>query len=41
MADAHHWLLLHGRYICKSARPMCEKCPFDDFCPKLLKDSKL
>lgn len=26
--DAHHWLLLHGRYVCKSARPECEKCFF-------------
>lgn len=41
VADAHHWILLHGRYICKSARPMCEKCPFDSFCPKLLENSKL
>lgn len=39
--DAHHWLLLHGRYICKSIKPQCEKCPFDGFCPKRLKDSKL
>ncbi len=39
--DAHHWLLLHGRYICKSAKPMCDKCPFDAVCPKLLKGSKL
>lgn len=39
--DAHHWLLLHGRYVCKSAQPECEKCPFDGICPKLLKDSKL
>lgn len=31
---AHHWLLLHGRYICKSLKPQCAKCPFDDFCPK-------
>jgi endonuclease-3 len=38
---AHHWLLLHGRYICRSARPQCEKCPFDAFCPKLLEGSKL
>ncbi len=38
---AHHWLLLHGRYICRSARPQCEKCPFDTFCPKLLEGSKL
>ncbi len=39
--DAHHWLLLHGRYVCQSARPKCEKCPFDIFCPKLLDGSKL
>ena len=34
MCRAHHWLLLHGRYICKSQKPMCAKCPFDAFCPK-------
>lgn len=39
--DAHHWLLLHGRYVCKSNKPNCESCPFDDFCPKRLKGSKL
>ena len=39
--NAHHWLLLHGRYICKSANPECDKCPFDEICPKLLKNSKL
>lgn len=38
---AHHWLLLHGRYICQSARPHCDKCPFNNICPKLLKGSKL
>lgn len=32
--DAHHWLLLHGRYVCTSRKPHCEKCPFDHFCPK-------
>ncbi|MBQ4484026.1 MAG: endonuclease III [Prevotella sp.] len=32
--DAHHWLLLHGRYICTSRKPHCEKCPFDEICPK-------
>ena len=32
--DAHHWLLLHGRYVCTSRKPHCEKCPFERFCPK-------
>ena len=36
--DAHHWLLLHGRYVCTSRKPHCEKCPFDGFCPKKLGD---
>ena len=31
---AHHWLLLHGRYVCMSRRPKCEKCEFNDICPK-------
>ena len=35
-ADAHHWILLHGRYICQSRTPHCEKCPFESFCPKLI-----
>lgn len=40
-ADAHHWLLLHGRYICQSRTPHCGKCPFDDICPKLIEGSKI
>ena len=32
--NAHHWLLLHGRYVCTSRKPHCEKCPFDTICPK-------
>jgi endonuclease-3 len=29
---AHHWLILHGRYICKAQRPACEKCLINDLC---------
>ena len=29
---AHHWLILHGRYICKAQRPLCEKCLISDLC---------
>lgn len=32
--DAHHWLLLHGRYVCTSRKPHCDRCPFDTICPK-------
>ncbi len=39
--DAHHWLLLHGRYVCTSRKPHCEKCPFDNICPKIMEGSKL
>ncbi len=28
----HHWLVLHGRYICKSIKPQCEKCLINKFC---------
>lgn len=39
--QAHHWLLLHGRYICTSIKPKCSTCPFDNMCPKRLEGSKL
>ena len=29
---AHHWLILHGRYICLARRPLCEKCLINDLC---------
>lgn len=32
--NAHHWLLLHGRYICQSRKPKCEECQFEGICPK-------
>jgi len=31
--DAHHWLILHGRYVCKARRPECWRCPVSDLCP--------
>jgi len=30
---AHHWLILHGRYICKARTPECWRCPVIDLCP--------
>jgi endonuclease-3 len=29
---AHHWLILHGRYICKARKPDCERCPVANLC---------
>lgn len=39
--DAHHWLLLHGRYVCRSQHPRCSECAFADICPRLIEGSKL
>src|SRR3954464_1050731 len=33
LTRAHHWLILHGRYICVARRPKCEQCPVADLCP--------
>ncbi len=32
MLHAHHWLILHGRYVCKARKPECEKCVTADIC---------
>ena len=32
LLHAHHWLILHGRYICVARRPLCEKCIIADLC---------
>ncbi len=30
--DAHHWLILHGRYVCKARKPLCNECPIIAWC---------
>ena len=30
--DAHHWLILHGRYVCKARKPLCGECPVVEYC---------
>jgi len=30
--NAHHWLILHGRYICKARKPLCPECPILEWC---------
>jgi len=32
LQDAHHWLILHGRYVCKARKPNCPACPIADLC---------
>lgn len=38
---AHHWLLLHGRYICKAQRPQCDRCGLSELCPTFVLRNKL
>ena len=35
---AHHWLILHGRYVCKARKPHCNKCALSACCPSASKD---
>ncbi len=37
--DAHHWLIWHGRRICKAQRPLCDECPLAELC-KYRKEQK-
>lgn len=32
LLDAHHWLILHGRYVCKARKPLCAQCNIVDLC---------
>lgn len=37
LPKAHHWLILHGRYVCKARRPLCEECIVRDLCATFAK----
>lgn len=40
IATAHHWLILHGRYVCTARKPLCFECGIRPFCKHYLKSSK-
>ncbi len=37
---AHHWLILHGRYVCLARKPRCEECGLREFCKYYIKNHK-
>ncbi len=41
MGGAHHWLILHGRYVCKARRPECERCIIADLCKAEVKTNAI
>ncbi|KLT72729.1 endonuclease III [Neisseria arctica] len=41
LLDAHHWLILHGRYTCKAQKPQCERCIINDLCEYPAKTIKI
>lgn len=38
LADAHHWLILHGRYVCTARNPKCRECIIADWCATMEKN---
>lgn len=38
---AHHWLILHGRYVCLARKPKCEQCPITEICRYYTKQNKV
>lgn len=40
MQDAHHWLILHGRYICTARKPQCENCVVSHVCDEFKRQQK-
>ena len=41
LKDAHHWLILHGRYTCTARKPKCLICPINDLCEFLNKTTEI
>jgi endonuclease-3 len=41
LVDAHHWLILHGRYVCQARKPLCWQCGVSTFCSFKPKTSKI
>lgn len=41
LRHAHHWLILHGRYVCKARRPECERCVIADLCKAAVKTNAI
>jgi endonuclease-3 len=39
LKDAHHWLILHGRYVCQARRPRCGDCVIADLCDSRPKEA--
>jgi endonuclease-3 len=38
--DAHHWLILHGRYVCRARKPRCEACSVSGYCDFFLRSAR-
>ncbi len=41
LQHAHHWLILHGRYVCTARKPLCPSCPIADLCEYRKKTQKI
>lgn len=40
LPTAHHWLILHGRYVCKARKPLCIECPITAYCRTYQRENK-
>jgi endonuclease III len=41
LTHGHHWLILHGRYVCQARKPKCEECKISQFCKEFSKLQKM